>query len=215
MPTNKASQEPSVEKSFCTTREAAGLLGVSIGTVQLWVENGTLQAWKTTGGHRRVLRDSVERLLHRKPSQSTEPAPSVTRVNVARCLRVLVVDDDVNLLRLYEANISKWPMAHEVTTINDAVSALVSIGRICPDLLIVDLHMPGMDGFNMLRMLRTIPEVTDTTIVVVSGLDAAEIQQRGGLPPEVQVLPKPVPFKRLLAIATGIIGQSRFLSQSA
>jgi CheY-like chemotaxis protein len=106
-------------------------------------------------------------------------------------------------------------MAHEVTTINDAVSALVSIGRICPDLLIVDLHMPGMDGFNMLRVLRTIPEVTDTTIVVVSGLDAAEIRQRGGLPPEVEVLPKPVPFNRLLAIATGIIGQSRFLSQSA
>jgi excisionase family DNA binding protein len=50
-----------VKKSFCTTREAATLLGVSVGTVQLWVENGLLQAWKTAGGHRRVMRDSIAR----------------------------------------------------------------------------------------------------------------------------------------------------------
>jgi excisionase family DNA binding protein len=56
---------PHIEKTFCTTREAAALLGVSIGTVQLWVESDLLQAWKTAGGHRRVLRDSVDRLLHK------------------------------------------------------------------------------------------------------------------------------------------------------
>lgn len=47
-------KESAIKKSFCTTREAAGLLGVSVGTVQLWVESGLLQAWKTSGGHRRV-----------------------------------------------------------------------------------------------------------------------------------------------------------------
>ena len=36
-----------IEKTFCTTREAADLLGVSVGTTQLWVENGLLAAWKT------------------------------------------------------------------------------------------------------------------------------------------------------------------------
>ena len=57
-------KEITVEKSFCTTRQAADLLGVSVGTVQLWVENGLLKAWKTAGGHRRVIRDSVDALLH-------------------------------------------------------------------------------------------------------------------------------------------------------
>ncbi len=56
-----------IAKSFCTTREAATLLGVSVGTVQLWVESGLLRAWKTAGGHRRVMRDSVERLLRKVP----------------------------------------------------------------------------------------------------------------------------------------------------
>ena len=77
-----------VEKSFCTTRQAATQLGVSVGTVQLWVESGLLQAWKTAGGHRRVLRDSVESLLHRKPA-----APAAATRSGPRQLRVLVQHD--------------------------------------------------------------------------------------------------------------------------
>lgn len=202
--------EAKVDKSFCTTREAATLLGVSVGTVQLWVESGLLQAWKTAGGHRRVHRDSVENLLHKKPAQQpSEAAPAAPATGLPR-LNVLVVDDDAALLRLYETNISRWPMAPEVTVVNNAVTALLIIGRHYPDLLVADLHMPGMDGFNMLRVLRETPEITNTTIVVVSGLDAAEIEQRGGIPPGIEVLPKPIPFNRLLTIATGIVNQGRF-----
>jgi excisionase family DNA binding protein len=197
-------QEVSIEKSFCTTREAATLLGVSVGTVQLWVESGLLQAWKTAGGHRRVIRSSVNNLLHNKPAPVSIVAPSVPG---PRRLKVLVVEDDVNLLRLYQANMSRWPMAPEVTTIDNAVSALLLMGRNCPDLLVTDLHMPGMDGFNMLRVLRTTPEFTKTAIVVVSGLDATEIAQRGGIPAGIEILPKPIPFNRLLAIATTLVSR--------
>lgn len=200
-------QEVNIKKSFCTTREAADLLGVSVGTVQLWVESGLLQAWKTAGGHRRVLRDSVDRLLHKEPVST--PADATPAPNPRR-LRVLVVEDDANLLRLYDANMSHWPMAPEVALVDNAVSALLMMGRNCPDLLLTDLHMPGMDGFNMLRVLRASPEFAETTIVAVSGLDAAEIEQRGGIPPGIEVLPKPIPFSRLLAIATDIVNQGRF-----
>ena len=90
-----------------------------------------------------------------------------------------------------------------------AVAALLSIGRSCPDLLVTDLHMPGMDGFNMLRVLRDAPAMAHTTIVVASGLDAEEISRRGGIPQGVELLTKPVPFERLLEIASGIHLQGR------
>jgi CheY-like chemotaxis protein len=106
---------------------------------------------------------------------------------------------------------ARWPMAPEVTVFDNAVAALLAIGRSCPDLLVTDLHMPGMDGFNMLRVLSTAPEISKTTIVVASALEATAIEQRGGLPPGVELLPKPVPFDRLLVIATGILKQGRFL----
>jgi excisionase family DNA binding protein len=194
--------EVSVKKSFCTTREAAHVLGVSVGTVQLWVESGLLQAWKTAGGHRRVLRDSVDSLLHKKPVSS---APETTSVAEVHRFRVLVVEDDVNLLRLYQANMSRWPMQPEVDLVDNAVTALLTMGRKRPDLLVADLNMPGMDGFNMLRVLRSTPEFDPTTIAVVTGLDAAEIAQRGGIPDGIEILAKPIAFDRLLAIATDIV----------
>jgi len=195
---------PHIEKTFCTTREAAALLGVSIGTVQLWVESDLLQAWKTAGGHRRVLRESVDRLLHKTvqvPKQQLKPSTA----DKERRLRVLVVEDDPSLLRLYQAKMSHWPIKLDLATADNAVAALLAIGRGGPDLLITDLNMPFTNGFEMLRVLSKAPEAVNTTIVVVSGLDAAEIARRGPVPTGVEVLHKPVPFDRLLAIATSIL----------
>ena len=202
---------PSIEKSFCTTSEAAYLLGVSVGTVQLWVENGLLVAWKTAGGHRRVMRDSVEKLLHKSASpapaaEHTSPAPPTEPpANLPWRLSVLVVEDDTALLRLYRAKISTWPMRPTVQVIDNAFAALLMMGRSPPDLLISDLQMPSMDGFEMLRVITTVPEMAQTTTVVVSGLDAADIRARGGVPSGIEILPKPIPFDRLLAIADEIV----------
>ena len=193
---------PTVEKSFCTTREAATLLGVSVGTVQLWVENGLLQAWKTAGGHRRVLRDSVESLLHRKPAApAIAPLPAVS---AEHNLRIMVVEDDPSLLRLYKTQIALWPMPTDLLLIDNAINALLHMGRGGPDLLISDLHMPGMDGFGMLEVLHKAPEMADTTVVVVTGLDVNDVNARGGVPAGVEVLAKPIPFGRLLDIAQSV-----------
>jgi excisionase family DNA binding protein len=194
-----------VEKSFCTTREAATLLGVSVGTVQLWVESGLLHAWKTAGGHRRVLRDSVEGLLHKKPSAPV--GTTVVSVSGQRRMRVMVVEDDPSLLRLYETQLARWTIPMELTLMDNAISALLHMGRGGPDLLITDLHMPGMDGFAMLRVLIQSPEMARTKMVVVSGLEADEVQARGGLPTGVELLAKPIPFDQLLSIAQGVARQ--------
>jgi excisionase family DNA binding protein len=213
-------KEVTVQKSFCTTREAAQLLGVSVGTVQLWVENGLLQAWKTSGGHRRVLRASIDSLLHKGPVEGPPLAAAPTLAEAAawpevlasasppvapeRRLRVLVVDDDQNLLRLYQQRLSSWPGKPVVSLADNGVTGLLMMGRSNPDLLITDLDMPGMDGFNMLRVLYQTPEMRHTTIVVVTGLESAEIERRGGVPQGIEVLPKPIVFARLQAIGSAL-----------
>ena len=58
-----------------STREVARLLGVSLKTVQLWVDNGILDAWKTVGGHRRITFESVERLRNAGQSISSAQQP--------------------------------------------------------------------------------------------------------------------------------------------
>lgn len=202
-------QIQTAEKIFCTTRDAARLLGISVGTVQTWVEGGRLEAWKTAGGHRRVSRASVLKLLHHNPGttdaqEAAAKAPGAALEPPRRKLQILAVDDTPSLLRLHHAKMATWALRPVVSTCDNAIAALIQIGRNCPDLLLVDLQMPGMDGFSLLRFLVDMPDIRDTTIVAVTALTPAEIARCGGLPPGIELLPKPIPFERLLEIAEGI-----------
>jgi excisionase family DNA binding protein len=188
------------EKVFCTTREAATLLSVSVGTAQQWADNGLLSAWKTEGGHRRVTRESIDKLLHLKTA-----LPPTTTVDAGGSrLKVLVVEDSSSLRRLYEVVLAQWPMSPRVTTVDSGIKAIMLLEREHPDLLVLDLDMPGVDGFQMVEILKSSAQYADLTIVVVCGLDEAAILGRGGVPPSVAVFRKPVPFAKLLAIASVI-----------
>ena len=195
-----------IEKTFCTTREAADLLGISVGTTQLWVENGLLAAWKTPGGHRRVMRDSVDKLLRVKTKPPELIAPSLPEPLAIDTppLKILVLEDDASLLRLYKTMLTQWPMSPQVITVDNGIEALLLLEREHPDLLITDLSMAGTDGFQMLRVLKTNSGHADMSIVVVSGLDATDIVAQGGIPEGIPVLPKPIPFAKLLAIGLSV-----------
>ena len=202
---------------YCTTREAAKTLGVSLRTVQLWTESGLLEAWKTEGGHRRITRASVQRLLAGEPAaadpvaQASAPAATTPRApgqaDGLERIRVLVVEDDAVLMKLYRSVIAAWGLPIDVITANNGVEGLIRVGRDMPDLMISDLSMPGMDGFQLIRSLSISSFREGMTIVVVTGLSADDIADQGGLPADVEVLPKPVPFQRLRQIATSLLAR--------
>lgn len=186
--------------AFCTTREAAELLGVSLRTAQLWVESGLLEAWKTEGGHRRILRASVDKLLMERLGTPAQPAEA----GDGR-LRVLVVEDDNVLLKLYKMRIASWGLPLALSVAGNGYEGLIRIGRESPDLLILDLGMPGMDGFQMLQTLALSPFREGMEIIVVTGLGPDEIAERGGLPRGISLLSKPVPFARLREIVEQLL----------
>lgn len=181
---------------FCSTKEAARLLGVSHRTVQLWVENGSLQAWKTAGGHRRITMESINKRVGARQDAISPPAAAVS--SEPQLKKVLMVDDDRTLLRLYELEMDGWDMPLSVMKAYDGFEALIQIGEQRPDLLISDLSMPGMDGFRMIRTLRDNPSYAGMAIIVISGLEKATMQAMG-LPGDIPVFPKPVPFAQLRA----------------
>jgi excisionase family DNA binding protein len=197
------STEAKPQMKFCTTREAAEMLGVSLKTAQLWSESGLLEAWRTEGGHRRIYRDSVQRLLVESAGAKTPIAEEAEPAS-ARTLSILVAEDDDNLRRLYSMQLRTWSMAPKVMVVPTGFEALLEIGRHAPDLLITDLRMPEMDGFRMLRILRNVEELNQMRIVVVSGLDREEIAANGGVPEDVVVFPKPIPFVALEQLAVSI-----------
>jgi excisionase family DNA binding protein len=170
--------------AYCNTRQAASMLGVSHRTVQLWVESGTLEAWKTAGGHRRIALASIERHVERRRQAMLE------RTAPAR-YKVLLVDDDASTMARYEGAMSGWDLPLDVVRVGNGFEALIRIGETRPHLLVGDLSMPGVDGLRMIRTLRASEAYRDMAIVVTSGLDPATIRAMG-LPDDIPVLPKPV-----------------------
>jgi len=181
---------------FCSTKEAARLLGVSHRTVQLWVENGSLQAWKTAGGHRRITMESINKRVGARQDAIAGPQSSAPAEPQPK--KLLMVDDDRTLLRLYELEMDGWDMPLTVMKAYDGFEALIRIGEQRPDVLISDLSMPGMDGFRMIRTLRENANYAGMAIIVISGLEKSTMQAMG-LPEDIPVFPKPVPFAQLRA----------------
>jgi len=180
------------EPEFLTTKAAADLIGVSVRTVQLWVEAGLLQAWKTEGGHRRIVRDSVDDLLRRRAEEAGQPIPGESGP-----LRVVVVEDDVHLQTMYELTLTSLPFPLTLKMAGDGFSGLVRIGQFRPHVIIADLNLPGLDGFRMIRALKEAPESRDADLYVISALTPEDILDRGGLPDGVVALAKPVPMSTL------------------
>ena len=199
--------------AYCTTRDAADMLGVSLRTAQLWVERGVIDAWKTAGGHRRISRASIEKLLAVAPVArgSAVPQSDTARPVMGGGLTILVAEDEPDLLRIYKLNLARWPMRPRVLTASNGFQALVLLGSEKPDLLVLDLHMPGIDGFHLLSTLRTMPETASVAIVVVSGMDRHDIEARGGLPPNIPILPKPIPFAELQRIAIEVAQRKQLI----
>ena len=186
----------SANKDVMTTREAGEVLGVAVRTVQLWVEAGVLPAWRTAGGHRRVSREAVDKLLATRKQDLT---PDVELPDAAtRPLKLLLVEDDPNLLRLFATVVKTWAFPVDLTTAVNGFEGLVRIGEMRPDVVFTDLMMPGMDGFEMLRALkRPGSGFASLKVFVVSALDAQEIADRGGLPEGVTYFQKPLNYVTL------------------
>ncbi len=173
------------EAAYISTREAAQMLGISLRTAQLWVESGALLAWKTSGGHRRILLSSVEKIIEERKRLSLDP----TIANSPK-LKVAIVEDDLDLLQLMALTIRGLERATEVQTSTDGFKGLIMLGEFRPDILITDLNMPDMDGFRMLQAIEG-SEFSPAKLIITTALDAADIQARGFVPERAIVLYKP------------------------
>jgi excisionase family DNA binding protein len=175
---------------YCTTREAAETLGVSVRTVQLWAERGVLEVWKTEGGHRRIGVDSLHRFM-------AGETPSPQRAQAAAPFRIVVADDDAALLKLYQIRIRGWDPRAEVFAARDGVEALLLVGREQPNMLITEAALPGLDAMAMIRTLAHHPQYAGLQIIAVTALSPAQVAARGGLPAGIRCHAKPVPFGEL------------------
>lgn len=191
-------------KDYCSVTYAAKLLGASTDAVKSLIEKGEIEAWKTLGGHFRLLLPAIETYL-----QKRSPQRALVDNHPSSRLSVLVVEDDEDARELYETQFDDWDLALDCSFMPSALEALVDISTMRPNLLITDMNMPGVDGMEMLRAIKRNPQLMDMQILVISGMPKEAVEKRGGLPPSSIYLEKPINFDWLQGYMTDLLATNR------
>lgn len=208
-----------------TTREVAIRLGVSLRTVQLWVEADILPAARTPGGHRRIPYNAVEALAlstglgGESPSKGTlskrELMAEARQGGMAasggprgRALDVLLVADDPAWQDECAAALASYGPAITLRSAETGYLALLQIGQKAPDLLITNLELPGLDGIAMIRTLERCESISSLRILALTDLTDSELMRKGGLPACAEVMRMPV-TANAIAVRVGrlLLGQ--------
>lgn len=184
---------PDAADEYCGTSYAAKLLNLSVGSIQSLVEKNELRAWKTQGGHRRISIQSIHQYQNRANST---PKPQIA--SLGKYLKVMVVEDDATTRAVYQAQFDQWDIPIDATVLGSAIEALLDLPVLKPHVLITDLRMPDIDGFEMLRQLSAHSQFVNVEVIAITGLSAQEIHEHGGLPEGTHVMHKPVDMGWLL-----------------
>ncbi len=203
----------------CSTIEVAHRLGLAVRSVQLMVDRGELQAWKTPGGHRRIARASVERWLAGRQAEAGQggaalPQPGAQAAEAATAVpaalsahaahaaalgttgpaalatgalaeagerpsaapRVLLIEDSRHFQKLVSLLVQQHFPGVELHLADDGISGLAQAGQLQPQVLLVDLLLPGIDGATLIAGLRSHPAFASMRLVVVTSLDSTELR---------------------------------------
>jgi DNA-binding response OmpR family regulator len=109
--------------------------------------------------------------------------------------RVLVVDDESDFIQLLKYNLEN--QGFDILTAGDGVQALNVARRELPDIVLVDLMLPDIDGFSVCEILRSQPSTAKVPIIVISALDGEYVRSRGIQAGVACCFKKPVDMKVL------------------
>lgn len=211
MPDSKPAGSPAEDD--CTTLEVARLLGLAVRSVQLMVDRGELQAWKTPGGHRRISRASVDAWLARRPDAgrpaATAAAPAAAPVpgSPRAAPRVLLIEDSRHFQNLVSLLVRQHFPEVELHLADDGIAGLAMAGRLQPQVLLVDILLPGIDGATLITGLRSSPAFEGSRLIVVTSLQGEELQPYAFALQGVPVIHKPRLVLELPALLGAALGQ--------
>jgi excisionase family DNA binding protein len=186
-----------------TTGEIARLCGVSLPTVKKWIREGRLQAFRTPGGHYRVREGAFREFAQRmglEPERGLAGGPGGAAA-------VLVVDDDPRFLELVTEVLRHPPGAYKVETAVDGYEALLRVGLSRPDVLILDLRMPDLDGLQVCRRIRSDPLLRETRILAVTGYGDEDTETAARAAGADEFLEKPIDLRALRARIAELLGR--------
>ena len=196
-----------------STMEVARLLGMAVRSVQLMVDRGELSAWKTPGGHRRISRESVDGWLARRSGAKAAGAADKSMAPMTTAAsgkpRVLLIEDSVHYQNLLSLMVAQQFPQVELHTAPDGIVGLAMYGQLQPQVLIVDILLPGIDGATLITSLRSQPQFANSRLIVVTSLDHSQLAPYAFALSGVPVVHKPRLVAELPALLQQALAETR------
>lgn len=187
-------------ENLVTTGFVAKYCGVKPITIARWIKSGKLKAVRTPGGRFRVNRRELYRFL------LAHGFPADDRLLTDFKLKILVVDDDETHARMICKGFRDFAPGCEMLSARDGYEAGMKVERFHPDLVILDIRMPGLSGFEVCRGIRNNPEQKHIRIIVLSGYLTPETEREALASGADVCLSKPANIENLLETAQGLVG---------
>ena len=163
-----------------TVSQASKYCKVAPKTIINWIEAGHINAYKTVGGHRRIKQEDLDHFLkeHKMPifNQSSEEAKK----------KILVVDDDRISVETIVQSLEEDEHGYEIISAADGFEAGIQVSHFKPDVIILDIMMPDINGYEVCKKIKSAPE---TAVIILRIFDVIKSRGGGGgggggMPPE-------------------------------
>jgi len=189
-------------KTYLMPAEVAEMLAVSVVTVRSLAETGQLESFTTAGGHRRFRQKDVEQYALKNGLVLNRP----TRTKY----RVLIVDDDEPFARMLEKLVGTLPYDIEAEVAHNGFQAGFKAKQMVPDLILLDIMMPGVSGIEVTAALKEEPETNHIRIIGMTGGATENTEMRMISKGAEKVLRKPFDINELVdAIGEDELAQFR------
>jgi len=148
-------------KSYLTPHQVAELLMVSPTTLRQWAESGELKALITPGGHRRFMPEDVDKFARKRGLTLNS--------DDAKLIRILIVDDDAQLLRYLVDLLQDFGDDVMTEAVSDSFQAGMKVGEFKPDIILLDLMMPNLDGFEVCKAIKADEKNQSIKVIAMTG----------------------------------------------
>ena len=182
---------------------------VSRTTVYRWIISGQLKAYSLPSGHFRVIPADLEEFCASFGITQNTSDGSGGRRAVPNRVNILVADDHPDALLLFKRVVERYLPEAAIHEAVNGVDTCIAVGKLRPQVLILDIMMPGMDGFAVLQELLHRPELAHSRVVVVSAYEPfARIEELARLNPQiVACMRKPIRVEELGKVLTELAQQ--------
>jgi excisionase family DNA binding protein len=184
---------------YLTTRQSAVRLGVTINAIKTWIREERLPALKTPGGHHRIAEADLLEFHARLAENSRTP--------ISTRPRILVVDDDASLLAALRETLEQVMPEASVAVASDGYEALVQVGAFRPDVLVLDIRMPRLDGFEVCRRLKARKETASIKILAVTAHPEGHVRDQVMACGADDFLEKPFAIEKFRSRVVGLLAK--------